>query len=120
MVLPPPRRFLAVDQDVFKKEKEKNKSYQTAKGALLFDLKLQDEKMVNLLITIVSPFCFVFPGSKKRRPDGTRDMSDEEKAPVAHVVYSTPTSCSSEKMYLHSAELNVVAVTENVNTFLLV
>ena len=24
------------------------------------------------------------------------------------------------KMYLHSAELNVVAVTENVNTFLLV
>ena len=27
---------------------------------------------------------------------------------------------SINKMYLHSAELNVVAVTENVNTFLLV
>lgn len=53
--------------------------------------------MVNLLITIVSPFSFVFPGSKKRRPDGTRDMNDEEKAPVARVVYSTPTSCPPEK-----------------------
>ena len=34
----------------------------------------------------------------------------------------TPNSClrKPREMYLHSAELNVVAVTENVNTFLLV
>lgn len=59
MVLPPPRRFLAVDKKTFAKKKEKKKSDQTAERALIFDLKLQDEKMVNLLIPTVL-FCFVF------------------------------------------------------------
>ena len=63
VVLPPPRRFLAVDKKTFAKKKEK--SDQTAKRALIFDLKLQDEKMVNLLINIVL-FCFlVFPGEQE-------------------------------------------------------
>ena len=37
-----------------------------------------------------------------------------------HLRESGKAARGSLKMYLHSAELNVVAVTENVNTFLLV
>ena len=64
MVLPPPRRFLAENKKTIKKKK-KERSDQTAKRVLIFDLKVQDEKMVNLLINIVL-FCFlVFPGEQE-------------------------------------------------------
>ena len=90
VVLPPPRRFLAVDKKTFAKKKKKEKSDQTAKRALIFDLKLQDEKMVNLLINIVL-FCFlVFPGEQKA--DVERETRATGKVPrpaclALHVLF---------------------------------
>lgn len=90
VVLPPPRRFLAVDKKTFAKKKKKEKSDQTAKRALIFDLKLQDEKMVNLLINIVL-FCFlVFPGEQEA--DVERETRATGKVPrraclVLHVLF---------------------------------
>ena len=89
VVLPPQRRFLAVDKKTFEKKK-KEKSDQTAKRALIFDLKLQDEKMVNLLINIVL-FCFlVFPGEQEA--DVERETRATGKVPrraclALHVLF---------------------------------
>ena len=89
MVLPPPRRFLAVDKKTFAKKK-KERSDQTAKRVLIFDLKVQDEKMVNLLINIVL-FCFlVFPGEQEA--DVERETRATGKVPrracfALHVLF---------------------------------
>ena len=90
VVLPPPRRFLTENKKTFEKKKKKEKSDQTAKRALIFDLKLQDEKMVNLLINIVL-FCFlVFPGEQEA--DVERETRATGKVPrraclVLHVLF---------------------------------
>ena len=47
-------------------------------------------------------------------------MSDTKKRVENTALSSGVFLTNFEEMYLHSAELNVVAVTENVNTFLLV
>ena len=89
VILPPPRRFLAVDKKTLQKKK-KEKSDQTVKRALIFDFKLQNEKMVNLLINIVL-FCFlVFPGEQEA--DVERETRATGKVPrraclALHVLF---------------------------------
>ena len=76
-------------KDVAKKKK-KEKSDQTVKRALIFDFKLQNEKMVNLLINIVL-FCFlVFPGEQEA--DVERETRATGKVPrpaclALHVLF---------------------------------
>ena len=56
-------------------------------------------------------------------PFSTEKETDEkpnERMEIIGPVISTKSKLGHDLMYLHSAELNVVAVTENVNTFLLV